>query len=64
MINYSECDLKKDFRTEIEYNELYLNFQDQEKSFEDDNKMLVFISENKHNKLNKNDIIQSVINLF
>ena len=38
-------DLKKDFRTEIEYNELYLNFQDQEKSFEDDNNINNMINE-------------------
>ena len=38
-------DLKKDFRTDIEYNELYLNFQDQEKSFEDDNNINNMINE-------------------
>ena len=61
----SVCYIIDDVTGEIlDYNFENLDKYQTYEYFEDDNKMLVFISENKHNKLNKNDIIQSVINLF
>ena len=61
----SVCYIIDDVTGEIlDYNFENLDKYQTYEYFEDDNKMLVFISENKHDKLNKNDIIQSVINLF